>query len=149
MFKSKAPTFTSADIEAQLSQVHPPSLSRSSYLTESLQITLDPTNTTHETLEPLAPLLKTLQETNTSNLYLQALDAFVLEKEHEIERICNENYQDFVEVGGMVGRLREGTGQLKGQIAGLDEQMGAVGLELSNKVSTIPGLLRNDELIDR
>jgi hypothetical protein len=63
----------------------------------------------------------------------------VLEKEHEIERICNENYEDFVEVGGMVGRLREGTGQLRGQIAGLDEQMGSVGLELSNKVSTMSG----------
>jgi hypothetical protein len=28
---------------------------------------------------------------------------------------------------------------LRGQIAGLDEQMGSVGLELSNKVSTMSG----------
>ena len=56
------------------------------------------------------------------------------EKEHEIERICNENYEDFASAVGTLLSLREGTGHLKGQIAQLDEQIGQVGSELSNKV---------------
>lgn len=56
------------------------------------------------------------------------------EKEHEIERICNENYEDFASAVGMLLSLREGTGHLKGQITQLDEQIGQVGSELSNKV---------------
>ena len=56
------------------------------------------------------------------------------EKEHEIERICNENYEDFASAVGMLLSLREGAGHLKGQISQLDEQIGQVGSELSNKV---------------
>ncbi|GHJ89092.1 hypothetical protein NliqN6_5494 [Naganishia liquefaciens] len=136
MFKTKnGPTFTSADIEAQLSQ-----------------ITLDETNNTTENLEPLAPLVKTLQDTQTSQLYLRSLDTFVQEKEHEIERICNENYEDFASAVGMLLSLREGTGHLKGQISQLDEQIGQVGSELSNKKRALlrhKKVARNiDEAID-
>lgn len=56
------------------------------------------------------------------------------EKEHEIERICNENYEDFASAVGMLLGLKEGTGHLKSQIGLLDEQIGQVGQELSNKV---------------
>jgi hypothetical protein len=140
MFKKpKKPTFTSADIEAQLSQVRVSS--RQVFfprcLTVPLQITLDEANITAENLEPLAPLVKTLQDTQTSQLYLRSLDTFVQEKEHEIERICNENYEDFASAVGMLLGLREGTGHLKSQIGLLDEQIGQVGQELSNKVCPI------------
>ncbi|KAJ9099706.1 hypothetical protein QFC20_005640 [Naganishia adeliensis] len=134
MFKKlKRPTFTSADIEAQLSR--------------SMKPTAPP-----KTSNPSRPLVKTLQDTQTSQLYLRSLDSFVQEKEHEIERICNENYEDFASAVGMLLGLREGTGHLKSQIGLLDEQIGQVGQELSNKKRALlrhKKVARNiDEAID-
>ncbi|KAJ9102018.1 hypothetical protein QFC19_004943 [Naganishia cerealis] len=137
MFRNrKQPAFTSADIEAQL-----------------VQITIDPANTGNlENLEPLAPLVKTLQDSGTAQAYFRSLDTFVQEKEHEIERICNENYEDFASAVGMLGSVRQGTGHLKAQIVQLDGQMGQVGQELSNKKRALlqhKKVARNiDEAID-
>lgn len=80
--------------------------------------------------------MKTLQDSGTAQAYFRSLDTFVQEKEHEIERICNENYEDFASAIGMLGTVRQGTGHLKGQIGQLDGQLGQVGQELSSKVST-------------
>ncbi|KAJ9112059.1 hypothetical protein QFC22_006353 [Naganishia vaughanmartiniae] len=137
MFKNRGrPTFTSGDIEAQLAQ-----------------ITIDPANTGNtENLEPLAPLVKTLQDSGTAQAYFRTLDTFVQEKEHEIERICNENYEDFASAIGMLGTVRQGTGHLKGQIGQLDGQIGQVGQELSSKKRALlqhKKVARNiDEAID-
>jgi hypothetical protein len=58
-----------------------------------LQITLDPTSTTSENLEALAPLIKSVQDGDSEQLYLRSLDNFVEEKEKEIEKICGDNYE--------------------------------------------------------
>jgi hypothetical protein len=55
-------------------------------------VTLDPTSSTSENLEALAPLIKSIQDTDSEQLYLRSLDTFVEEKETEIE-ICGENYE--------------------------------------------------------
>lgn len=57
------------------------------------QITLDPSSSTAENLEALAPLVKSIQDTDSEQIYLKSLDAFVGEKEAEIERICEGNYE--------------------------------------------------------
>jgi hypothetical protein len=44
-------------------------------------------------LEALAPLIKSIQDTDSEQLYLRSLDTFVEEKEKEIEKICEENYE--------------------------------------------------------
>jgi hypothetical protein len=58
-----------------------------------MEITLDPSSSTAENLEALAPLIKSIQDTDSEQLYLKSLDSFVEEKESEIERICEGNYE--------------------------------------------------------
>ena len=46
-----------------------------------------------ENLEALAPLVVSLQDTGTEQVYLRSLDRFVEEKEKQIEEICGDNYE--------------------------------------------------------
>jgi hypothetical protein len=57
------------------------------------QISIDPSSSNTENLEALAPLIKSIQDTDSEQLYLRSLDTFVEEKEREIEKICEENYE--------------------------------------------------------
>lgn len=56
-------------------------------------MTLDTTSSGAENLEALAPLIKSIQESDSEQLYLRSLDKFVEEKENEIEKICQGNYE--------------------------------------------------------
>jgi hypothetical protein len=76
MIRKQRPTFTSAEIELQLSQVN-----------------LDPGASSAENLEALAPLIKSIQDNDSEQIYLQSLDKFVEEKEREIEKICDSSYE--------------------------------------------------------
>ena len=58
-----------------------------------LQITLDPTSSTTENLEAIAPLIKSIQDSDSEQIYLRSLDKFVEEKEKEIQKICEDNYE--------------------------------------------------------
>lgn len=109
------------------------------------QITLDPASGASENFEALAPLIKTIQDTDSEQLYLQSLDRFVGEKEKEIEKICENNYevgdctshadtQEFVSSVLALSSVRQGTGQLRKRIGELDGQMGDVGRGLGEKV---------------
>lgn len=60
---------------------------------DTVQVTLDTTSSGAENLEALAPLIKSLQESDSEQLYLRSLDKFVEEKENEIEKICQGNYE--------------------------------------------------------
>lgn len=46
-----------------------------------------------ENLEALAPLVQSLQDTSSEQVYLRSLDHYVEEKERQIEEICGENYE--------------------------------------------------------
>jgi hypothetical protein len=54
---------------------------------------LDTTSSGAENLEALAPLIKSIQDSDSEQLYLRSLDKFVEEKEGEIEKICSGNYE--------------------------------------------------------
>ncbi|EIW70745.1 hypothetical protein M231_02602 [Tremella mesenterica] len=116
MIKPRRPTFTSAELELQLQQ-----------------ITLDPASGAAENFEALAPLIKSIQETDSEQIYLRALDKFVEEKEREIEKICEENYEEFVGSVSTLLTIRQGTGNLRRRIGELDGQMGDVGRALGEK----------------
>ncbi|ORX36771.1 putative exocyst complex subunit Sec15 [Kockovaella imperatae] len=116
MIRQKRPTFTSAELELQLAQ-----------------ITLDPTSSTAENLEAIAPLIKSVQDTDSEQIYLRSLDTFVEEKEKEIQQICEGNYEDFVSSVSTLLTIRQGTGQIKRRIGELDGQMGDVGRSLGEK----------------
>ncbi|WVF71415.1 hypothetical protein IAT40_006219 [Kwoniella sp. CBS 6097] len=116
MIRKTRPTFTSAELEMQLQQIN-----------------LDPTSTTTENLEALAPLIKSIQDSDSEQLYLRSLDKFVEEKEREIEKICEGNYEDFVSSVSTMLTIRQGTGHLRRRIGELDGQMGDVGRALGEK----------------
>ncbi|WVQ72415.1 hypothetical protein IAR50_001967 [Cryptococcus sp. DSM 104548] len=116
MIRKQRPTFTTAELEMQLQQIN-----------------LDPTSSTTENLEAIAPLIKSIQDTDSEQLYLKSLDAFVDEKEKEIESICAGNYEDFVSSVSNLLTIRQGTGHLRRRIGELDGQMGDVGRALGEK----------------
>ncbi|KIR67312.1 hypothetical protein I314_02530 [Cryptococcus bacillisporus CA1873] len=116
MIRRHRPTFTTSELELQLQQIN-----------------LDPTSSTTENLEALAPLIKSIQDTDSEQLYLRSLDNFVEEKEREIEEICQENYEDFVSSVSTLLTIRQGTGHLRRRIGELDGQMGDVGRALGEK----------------
>ncbi|KAL1413544.1 Rab GTPase-binding exocyst subunit S15 [Vanrija albida] len=116
MIRKPRPTFTNAELELQLQQ-----------------ISLDPTSSSAENLESLTPLIKSIQESESEQLYLRSLDRFVEEKETEIERICETNYEDFVSSVLTLSSVQQGTGHLRKRIAELDGQMGDVGRALGEK----------------
>ncbi|EJT53129.1 exocyst complex subunit Sec15 [Trichosporon asahii var. asahii CBS 2479] len=116
MNRKQRPTFSSAELELQLQQ-----------------ITLDPTSATTENFEALTPLIKTIQESESEQLYLNSLDRFVEEKEREIEQICETNYEDFVSSVLTLSTVRQGTSHLRKRIGELDGQMGDVGRALGEK----------------
>ncbi|WVO22126.1 uncharacterized protein IAS62_003451 [Cryptococcus decagattii] len=107
MIRRHRPTFTTSELELQLQQV--------------------------QNLEALAPLIKSIQDTDSEQLYLRSLDSFVEEKEREIEEICQENYEDFVSSVSTLLTIRQGTGHLRRRIGELDGQMGDVGRALGEK----------------
>ncbi|TIC56544.1 putative rsec15 [Wallemia mellicola] len=78
----KRPHYNEEDIKAQLSQVH--------------LIEFDSSNAQDESLELLGPILKNINESQQERDYIKALDAFITEKDSELEEQCKYNYQDFV-----------------------------------------------------
>lgn len=75
----KRPHYNEEDIRAQLSQVH--------------LIDFDSSNVHDESLEQLGPILKNINESQQERDYVKALDAFIAEKDKEIEEQCKYNYQ--------------------------------------------------------
>ncbi|KAG7562727.1 hypothetical protein FFLO_01788 [Filobasidium floriforme] len=133
----KRPTYTNAEIETHLSQLSIPATGG------------------QENLEALAPLVVSLQDTSTEQVYLRSLDRFVEEKEKQIEEICGDNYEDFVSSVSTLLSVRQGTAHLRRRIGELDGQMGDVGRALTDKASSKRALLKQrkiaqniDEAID-
>jgi len=91
MIRKQRPTFSSAELELQLQQVGGTTVQVETKT--NVQITLDTTSSGTENLEALAPLIKSIQDTDSEQLYLRSLDKFVEEKEGEIEKICSGNYE--------------------------------------------------------
>jgi hypothetical protein len=95
MIRKQRPTFSSAELELQLQQVRI-NKARTRYVAKT-QVTLDATSSGAENLEALAPLIKSIQDTDSEQIYLRSLDKFVEEKEGEIEKICSGNYEVGIE----------------------------------------------------
>lgn len=78
MSRQRRPKFTAQEIQSQLSQLH---------LFSSLS------SSSNENIEQLAPILANIHRSRQQDAYLRALDAYVQEKEAEIEAVCTRNYQ--------------------------------------------------------
>lgn len=86
-----------------------------------------------ENLEQLGPIIKTIYETGRQDEFLGQLAAFVGNKETEIEKMCNANYQEFVHAVDQLLKVRQGTVSLKNRIAELDEDIQLSGKKLAHR----------------
>ncbi|KAL7412016.1 putative exocyst complex subunit Sec15 [Mrakia frigida] len=130
--------FSNVEIEQMLSQItlaetHISSSSSSSSSSAAQQLTL----ATQENFEPLGPIIRQLHDQGLEDVFLKSLGKFVEDKEGEIEKICGENYQDFVSSVSTLLTVRQGTVHLRHRIGELDSQMGEVGRALMEKKKSL------------
>ncbi|CAM0140229.1 unnamed protein product [Umbelopsis sp. WA50703] len=86
-----------------------------------------------ESIEQLGPIIKQISETNKQEAFLDQLDGFIRKKDGEIERMCNANYQEFVHSVDQLLKVRQGSLQLKRNIANLNTALRKTGTEVADK----------------
>ncbi|KDQ20586.1 hypothetical protein BOTBODRAFT_26590 [Botryobasidium botryosum FD-172 SS1] len=109
-------TFTQESIDTQLQSIH---------LLDASSIT--------ENLEALGPIIKSIHETRQIDAYLRTLQGLIESKDSDIEKICGDNYQDFVSSVSTILTVRSYTVNLRDRITTLDGSVSAVGHGLAAK----------------
>lgn len=108
--------FTQDSIDQQLQQIH----------------LLDPSSSS-ENLEQLGPLIKQIHQNRQQDAFLRTLQGLVESKEIEIEKICGDNYQDFVSSVSTLFTIKSYTTNLRDKITTLDASVAQVGRGLVEK----------------
>ncbi|EJD48589.1 exocyst complex component, sec15 subunit [Auricularia subglabra TFB-10046 SS5] len=112
--------YTQDSIDQQLSQIH----------------LLDSSSTT-ENLEQLGPIIKQIHAQKQQEAFLRTLRSLIEAKDAEIERICGDNYQDFVSSVSTLLTVRSYTRNLHEKITGLDGAVNQVGQSMVSKKKTM------------
>ncbi|KAF9110162.1 hypothetical protein BGX27_006704 [Mortierella sp. AM989] len=99
---------------------------------QQLVLVADATNDA-ENLEHLGPTMKDVYRNNKMKPFLDQLDKFIRRKEMEIEKMCNSNYQEFVQSVDRLLKVRQGTVDLKDKIHTLNTDVQQAGTELTAK----------------
>ncbi|KAF9976649.1 hypothetical protein BGZ73_008120 [Actinomortierella ambigua] len=99
---------------------------------QQLVLVSDATNDA-ENLEHLGPTMKDVYRNNKMKPFLDQLSLFIQRKEMEIERMCNSNYQDFVQSVDRLLSVRQGTVDLKNKINVLNTDVQQAGISLAKK----------------
>ncbi|RUS31236.1 hypothetical protein BC938DRAFT_478215 [Jimgerdemannia flammicorona] len=102
-----------------------------------------------ENLEQLGPIIKQVTETGKQDAFLDHLDAFIRKKEVDIERMCNNNYQEFVQSVDQLLKVRQGTVNLKHKIVELNTEMHKTGSRLAAKKKELIETRRTQQNIDQ
>ena len=100
---------------------------------QQLVLVSDATNDA-ENLEHLGPTMKDVYRNNKMKPFLDQLGTFIRRKEMEIEKMCNSNYQEFVQSVDRLLKVRQNTVDLKDKIHRLNTDVQRAGTELSAKV---------------
>lgn len=108
--------FTQEQIDSQLQQIH----------------LLDSASSS-ENLEQLGPIIKQIHANHTHDAYLRTVHGLVDAKDAEIERICSENYQDFISSVSTLFSVKAYTDKMKDNIASLDSSVSQLGKGLVEK----------------
>jgi hypothetical protein len=108
--------FTPETVEQQLQQIH----------------LLDPSSSS-ENLEQLGPIIKQIHQTRQQDAYLRTLQGVIDAKDAEIERICGDNYQDFLASVSTLFTVKSYTNNLRDKINTLDSSVSQVGRGLVEK----------------
>lgn len=112
----RRPQFTQEAIEQQLQQIH----------------LLDPSSTS-ENLEQLGPIIKQIHTNHQQDAYLRTLKALIEAKDAEIEQICSDNYQEFIDSVSTLFSIKSYTTDLRESITSLDAGVAQVGRTLVEK----------------
>ncbi|KAJ3554408.1 hypothetical protein NM688_g3127 [Phlebia brevispora] len=112
----RRPQFTQEAIENQLQQIH----------------LLDPSSTS-ENLEQLGPIIKQIHTNHQQDAYLRTLNALIESKDEEIEQICSDNYQEFIDSVSTLFSIKSYTTNLRESITTLDSGVAQVGRTLVEK----------------
>lgn len=127
--------FTQENIDQQLQQIH----------------LLDPSSSS-ENLEQLGPIIKQIHTNRQQDAYLRTIQGLIDSKDTEIEKICSDNYQDFISSVSTLFTVKSYTDKMKESISSLDNSVAQLGGSLVEKKR---GLLQSrktaanlDEAID-
>ncbi|CAK5275482.1 unnamed protein product [Mycena citricolor] len=127
--------FTPESIDTQLQQIH----------------LLDPSSSS-ENLEQLGPIIKQIHTNRQQEAFLRSVQGLVESKDAEIEKICADNYQDFISSVSTLFNVKNYTDKMKQTISSLDASVAQLGRGLVEKKR---GLLQSkktaanlDEAID-
>ncbi|KZT29334.1 exocyst complex subunit Sec15-like protein [Neolentinus lepideus HHB14362 ss-1] len=112
----RRPQFTQENIDQQLQQIH----------------LLDPQSSS-ENLEQLGPIIKQIHQNRQQEAYLRTVQGLIESKDAEIERICDENYQDFISSVSTLFTIKSYTKNLRERITTLDGTVAQVGHGLVEK----------------
>ncbi|KAJ7228462.1 rsec15 [Mycena pura] len=127
--------FTQEAIDQQLQQIH----------------LLDPSSSS-ENLEQLGPIIKQIHTNRQQEAFLRTVQGLIESKDADIEKICSENYQDFISSVSTLFTVKSYTDKMKENISSLDASVAQLGRGLVEKKR---GLLQSkktatnlDEAID-
>ncbi|KAH8113224.1 exocyst complex component, sec15 subunit [Phellopilus nigrolimitatus] len=107
---------TQDSIDQQLQQIH----------------LLDPSSSS-ENLEQLGPIIKQIYVNRQQEAFLRTLQGLVQSKEADIEKICADNYQDFISSVSTLFTIKSYTTNLRDKISTLDSNVTQVGRGLVEK----------------
>ena len=112
----RRPQYTQESIDQHLQQIHLLDQSSSS-----------------ENLEQLGPIIKQIHANRQQEVYLKTLQGLIESKDAEIERICGENYRDFISSVSTLFSIKSHTTVLSNKISALDSGVSQVGHDLVEK----------------
>ncbi|TFK71800.1 exocyst complex component, sec15 subunit [Pluteus cervinus] len=116
MAPRRRPQYTQENIDQQLQQIH----------------LLDPSSSS-ENLEQLGPLIKQIHASRQQDAFLRTVQGLVEAKDAEIEKICGDNYQDFISSVSTLFTVKSYTDKMKQNITSLDASVSQLGRGLVEK----------------
>ena len=116
----KRTLFTQENIDQQLQQIH----------------LLDPSSSS-ENLEQLGPIIKQIHANKQQEVFLRSVQGLIDSKDAEIEKICSENYQEFISSVSTLFSVKSYTSKLKEKITTLDASVSQIGRGLVEKKRTL------------
>ncbi|KAF9472959.1 exocyst complex component, sec15 subunit [Pholiota conissans] len=108
--------FTQDHIDQQLQQIH----------------LLDPSSSS-ENLEQLGPIIKQIHTNRQQDAYLRTVQGLIDSKDAEIEKICSDNYNDFISSVSTLFTVKSYTDKMKENITSLDSSVAQLGGGLVEK----------------
>jgi hypothetical protein len=112
----RRPQFTQESIDQQLQQIH----------------LLDPSSSS-ENLEQLGPIIKQIHSNRQQEAFLRSVQGLIEAKDAEIEKICGDNYQDFISSVSTLFTVKSYTDKMKENISSLDNSVSQLGRGLVEK----------------